>query len=179
MKVNVAVVSHGHSEILRKINCLPELSKMDDVNICVVDNVGEKSLYEWCKKSNIHYLKNERCRGFGENNNIAFKFFKEETDGDFLFLVMNPDIYIDNNELEKLKLISLNENIDFATINLYKDYNYRFYDFSVRKYPAFVDFAMSILFGVNKTIVDKNSITKNTFVDWASGSFFAFYLSTV
>ncbi|EOV0841036.1 glycosyltransferase family 2 protein, partial [Cronobacter sakazakii] len=28
--------------------------------------------------------------------------------------------------------------------------------------------------GVNKTIVDKNSITKNTFVDWASGSFLLF-----
>ncbi|MEE9684331.1 glycosyltransferase family 2 protein [Lelliottia amnigena] len=175
MRVNLSIVSHGHFEIIKKIGSLEKLCGKEWVSICVVDNLCEYGFEEWCNELGINYLKNKTKCGFGENNNKAFNFFyKNECGCESFFLVVNPDVLVLPEQLEKLYNFVRNENIDFACINLFKDNNLSVYDNSIRKYPSLTDFLTSFIFSKNKTIIDKSTIFEPITVDWASGSFLLF-----
>ncbi|HHH5943908.1 TPA: glycosyltransferase family 2 protein, partial [Escherichia coli] len=61
----IAIVSHGHFEIINELNCISKLSALDDVQIIVKDNLGEIKLKEYCKKYNIMYFDDKKGLGFG------------------------------------------------------------------------------------------------------------------
>ncbi|EFE7254972.1 glycosyltransferase family 2 protein, partial [Escherichia coli] len=121
----IAIVSHGHFEIINELNCISKLSALDDVQIIVKDNVGEIKLKEYCKKYNIMYFDDKKGLGFGANNNFIFnKICHDANDNDY-FLVMNPDVFIECDELLKFKKNIDTNDYSCVTINLYKDYCYK------------------------------------------------------
>lgn len=174
--VYISVVSHGHYEVIASINCLSRLKMQEGVHVVVVDNKNDKKLKWWCAVHQIHYIQNQKPRGFGENNNVAFEFCKKlpffSIQRDW-FLVINPDVDISSEMFLKL-IESLDDGHPVCSINLYRDEDGLVSDDSIRKFPTFWDFASSLLIGVNKTKVNKSLIKWPCEVDWAAGSFLVF-----
>jgi hypothetical protein len=180
MQVNISVVSHGHFELIKGLGTISLLSNESRVGICIVDNIGEEGFESWCNERKINYIKNDVFHGFGENNNKAFHYFNNNHSSasrEWYFLVLNPDVYIVPEQLRLLMKTVKTELIKFSCINLFKDTDYKVYDYSVRKYPSLLDFLSSFVFSNNKTILNKSLINKPQKVDWASGSFLLFEAS--
>lgn len=175
----VAVVSHFHADILRSLSCLPELARLSDVSVVVLDNVIEPGLEEWCQNVGAEYLCNEAPMGFGENNNKIFQIVRKDVrfnlEKDW-FLVLNPDVYMEPDMLENL-MRNLDDQYPICAVNLYKDRSGLVSDDSIRRFPSLVDFISSLLFGINRTKIDKGLITQPCEVDWAAGSFLVFKAS--
>ncbi|HCL6625632.1 TPA: glycosyltransferase family 2 protein [Citrobacter amalonaticus] len=167
----ISIVSHGHAELIINLKCLSRLSAEHEV--ILTDNVGESILEIYCRNNNIHYIKNNPKKGFGENNNQNFKYAinKLEMKPDDYFVVLNPDVLIEPESMAEVINIVRSNDVSISTINLVKPNNA--YDCNIRKFPTFFNFIESYLFGKNSTIIDKSKITSDQYVDWASGSFLA------
>ncbi|EKF9738235.1 glycosyl transferase family 2 [Vibrio cholerae] len=175
MQVFIGVVSHGHGKLIKELSCLAHLSKT--FNVVIKSNVMGDSLEELISDSNqAYWIDSQYGRGFAENNNIIFKHCIESlgmTDDD-IFVVLNPDVVIQVDELSVLTRRMNEHDIKISCINLYKDSNYTLYDNSIRHFPTFKQFLQSYLLGKNDSIIDKSLIKEPLEVDWAAGSFLAF-----
>ncbi|MCD9544465.1 glycosyltransferase family 2 protein [Photobacterium carnosum] len=174
MAIFIAVISHGHENLIRKINCLEKLS--DDFNIIIKSNIpGEDFSFLSCYR-NVHHIDNNFNLGFGSNNNYIFNYCISNLNmkDDDLFYVVNPDVYIEKSELYKLESLMIVNKMKFAAINLFKDKDFCIYDNSVRKFPTIKQFIFSFVGLGNDSIIDKSAINKAQNVDWAAGYFLAF-----
>lgn len=99
--IYISIVSHNHANVILQLGSVEKLSKK--YNIIITDNTGEVLLENFCKSNGIWYLKNDEKKGFGENNNQNFQFAKNKLSmrDDEYFLVLNPDVYIEDKELEQ------------------------------------------------------------------------------
>jgi N-acetylglucosaminyl-diphospho-decaprenol L-rhamnosyltransferase len=179
MNIFISVVSHGHLAILTKLNTLPTLAKNRNISIKLQDNCKETGLEEWCLDNGIDYQCNTEQFGFGKNNNIVFTRFKEalQTLDDGFFVVLNPDVVINEAQLFELITTMQSNKAKLAAINLYKDREFKESDNSIRNYPKLSDFIRSFLFKNNPSVIDKSKVDKPTLVPWAAGSFLCFTLN--
>ncbi|HIF9122708.1 TPA: glycosyltransferase family 2 protein [Photobacterium damselae] len=174
MAIFIAVISHGHADLIRKINCLDKLS--DDFNIIIKSNIPGEDFAFLNNHSNIYHIDNDFNLGFGSNNNYIFNYCMSNLnmkDDDFFYIV-NPDVYIGTSELHKLESLMIVNKVKLAAINLFKDKDFSIYDNSVRKFPTIKQFVSSFLGFGNGSVIDKSKVNKSINVDWAAGSFLAF-----
>ncbi len=174
MKVFISVVSHGHGELIKRLGCIITLSKKYDVVVKI--NKEEAGLSEFFKVNNIRYIDDNYGLGFGHNNNLVFKFCKEELgmrNKDFFF-VINPDIITDCSTIDYLVDLMTKDNTKIASVNLFKDRELNIPDNSIRCFPSLFQFVRSFLGLGNTAIIEKSSILTSLEVDWAAGSFLAF-----
>ncbi|RRO06018.1 glycosyltransferase [Pectobacterium aquaticum] len=179
MAIHVFVVSHNHGNEISKIGSVKKIANSGLFNVCVKSNCSDPYLYEYAKKNNIHVINDCYGLGFGANNNYIFKYLEENgnvTDSDYV-VIMNPDLDISSDNLMNLILEMKNNGDSIATANLFKDYEYKIYDNSIRMWPTFYDFFLSFISGKNKSILDKKLIQEATLIDWAAGSFLVFKAS--
>lgn len=176
--IYVCVVSHGHASIIKSIACLNRLNKNNSLSVVVKDNIGESELEEYCKLEGIKYISDSPGLGFGANNNYVFELVTAVPNGDDYFVVLNPDVYVEAASLllavETLKI----NKAKVGAINLYRDFEYTSYDNSIRRFPGLFDFVLSYLGVGNFTIVNKDAVIENSFVDWAAGSLLIFESKT-
>lgn len=169
----VSVVSHGHGEIISKINTLKDINKF--AKVIVKNNCEDSVLVDYCNTHDITIIDSDYGLGFGENNNINYlECLDIGMVGNDFFLVLNPDVCIDIVELNKLLKLISQDDIDFFTINLHLDTEYKKHDFSIRKFPSFKTFVYSFIGFGNETIIEKSKIVENQIVEWAAGSFLCF-----
>ncbi|MFM7967754.1 glycosyltransferase family 2 protein [Aeromonas sp. A-5] len=171
-KIFISVISHNHANMIKNMGVLKRLALY--CNVVVRSNVNE-DIQEYCSEHGIIYINPSVVMGFGENNNIVFSYCVNylgmgEND---IFIVLNPDVDIEWRTILSVATKMDANDIDLATINLYRDYNMVAYDNSVRKFPNFLTFISSYLGFGNKTILDKSKINEDCLVDWAAGSFLA------
>lgn len=174
-RVFFSVVSHNHLAVLKSMKCIEELAKR--YNVVLKNNVeGESaSINEYCKSNNIHLIDDLYGNGFGANNNIAYSYCCDRLGmhDDDIFIVLNPDVIIDSDSVEKLVATMFEHKIMLASITLYKDADQITRDFSVRYFPKLYTFVSSFLGFPNKTLI-RVPMENLTTVDWAAGSFLAF-----
>ncbi|EFG7988722.1 glycosyltransferase family 2 protein [Escherichia coli] len=177
MKIFISIVSHGHGDLIKRINCLAELNKLDKVTVIIKNNIKDLILIDYVKKAGIKIIDKQYGLGFGENNNVNFLYCKNHLgmEDDDIFIVMNPDVCLTESELLKLLTSLEDKKILIATINLIKDVGQ--YDPSIRNFPSLATFFSSFVLKKNKTIIDKTNINKRCFVEWAAGSFIIFRAS--
>lgn len=179
MNIFISVVSHGHGNLIKNIDCLPDLAR--DFNVIVKCNIKSDicELYDYAKQNNLHLLSKSLNLGFGDNNNYNFQYSVDELglSGDDYFIVLNPDVHITSEAILKLTNEMCEGNISFAAINLYKDHGKTMFDYSIRRFPSLLNFISSYFFKNNNTIYDKSNIHTNKKIDWAAGSFLAFKAS--
>lgn len=178
-KVFIGVVSHGHACLLYELGCLSTLSLNKELSICILDNIGESGLAQWCVNNNITYIMNATPKGFAENNNRIFDWFSLNaslTDDDY-FVALNPDVVISADSLSELLRLIGTEQVELATVNLYKDKKLTTFDPSVRSFPFLWDFIASYTGFGNKTVLNKMLVTSPIQADWAAGSFLLFKAS--
>jgi GT2 family glycosyltransferase len=178
MKIFISVVSHNHEKLISELGCLANLSKSNQFEIIIKNNIRSKtnSLLLQSKEKNIHLLDDCYGLGFGENNNYVYQWCIEKlsmSDDDW-FLVLNPDVLVDATSILNVVKRAIDNSNELATINLYKDDKHQVYDNCVRQFPTLVDFISSYIGLGNKTIIDKRYVVKEQKVDWAAGSFLLF-----
>ena len=104
-RITIIIVLYNSSDLI--FNCLKPL---DNFNIIIVDN-GKNSTYlkELEKKKNVKIITKNKNLGYGCGINFAF----EQVKTDF-FLILNPDVLI--NESEILKLLNTAEKYENCAI---------------------------------------------------------------
>lgn len=175
MNIFVSVVSHGHADLIKEINCLASLAQKFNVVVkCNKPGDGE-ALKSYCQENNITLLDESYGLGFGENNNYIYRHCENNMNlnADDYFIVLNPDLYIAAEQIAQLIENMQHDGALFGSINLFKNEEKTIYDNSIRKFPSLKDFLSSYILGVNKCIIDKSTITSPVNVDWTAGSFMA------
>lgn len=169
----IIVVSHRHDEyvkvLLDNIFPLPE----DKFKIVVKDNVKSAKLRSLCSQYGAIYLTSPGVMGFGENNNYAVKYIKDNygiQESDWL-LIVNPDVVITKEVMHLLDDYLNKNSIDMFTIDLFKDKDLTKRDLFIRRFPGLKDFISSYLFRINSTIVNRDNVNAPLLIDWCAGSF--------
>ncbi|OBU23509.1 glycosyltransferase family 2 protein [Photobacterium aquimaris] len=177
MNLFVSIVSHGHCDLIKNLGFIDKLSETYKVIIKVNSELDDFKFFR--NKKNIYIIDDNYNCGFAHNNNMVFSYCINKLgmkENDY-FLVLNPDVVLEPNVID-LILINMHKSSKvFATINLYKDFDFYFYDNSIRFFPKARDFIYSYLFNRNKTIIDKSKISEEVEIDWAAGSFLLFKAS--
>ncbi|MBE8607851.1 glycosyltransferase family 2 protein [Vibrio sp. OPT10] len=174
MSVFISVVSHGHGELIKKLSCLPLLAK--HFSVVVKLNKKEDSLTEYLDFHGIHYIDEQYRLGFGNNNNIVYSYCENKLGmqgGDF-FLVMNPDVISGPDSIEYVCQMMKEDNSKIASVNLFKDKNYKIPDNSIRNFPSLLNFISSFVGFGNSSVLDRSEFKTSVSVDWAAGSFLMF-----
>lgn len=174
MSIYISVVSHGHSEVIRSLRCLEELSKF--FNVIVKLNHSDVELSNYLQSHNIYVYEDDFGVGFGANNNIVYSFCcnKLNMQPDDYFIVLNPDVYVSPESIQRIVELMNYHYVMLAGGNLYKDFSFNTYDNSIRKFPSLYSLFKSFVGLGNNSVIDKDCIQEPTSVDWIAGSFLAF-----
>lgn len=175
MKLFISVVNHNHDQMIIKNPTLQQLATKHHV-ILKSNTLASLELTDYCLKNHIILLQGKSFRGFGANNNEVYHHAKNKLDmnDDDFFLVLNPDVEITLESIDRLILEAMSLSTDIAAINLYKDKNFTIYDNSIRHYPKLFAPIKSLLGIKRKDIYDKSMIDKPIRIEWAAGSFLLF-----
>ncbi|ASA55951.1 glycosyltransferase [Vibrio gazogenes] len=175
MSLFISVVSHNHDTLIANNETLRKLAT--EYKVIIKSNTqATEILKTYCKESNIYLLQGAERKGFGENNNEIFHYAETHlgmTHNDF-FLVLNPDVTVNLDTINKLLIEAKKNNFEISTINLYRDKEMTEFDNSIRRFPSLLNPIKTIL-GIKRTdYYDKNKIKNTTIIDWAAGSFLMF-----
>lgn len=173
-RVFISIISHGHNALIKDINCIGQL--LNDFTVVLKSNISGETYFDYSQCSNFYHLNSNFGLGFGSNNNLVFNYCETklamgERD---IFIILNPDVYVDKDVIFKLVNRMKKNRLDCATLNLYTDFEHEVSDDSLRNFPSFIDFVRSFLGLKNTYIIDKSKLKYQTSVDWASGAFLAF-----
>jgi len=171
----ISIISHGHDLFIKSNNELKEIAKRSDVSIIVLDNLNSRALADFCDKNSFDYISNEKEAGFGENNNKVFHHCCTKyaiNDNDY-FIVMNPDVVIENKEFRKMVEILKKYQPGLFSINLFLDREFKKFDLNIRHFPKILSYIKSFLFNIGYNY-NKLKINKPLNIDWASASFLGF-----
>ena len=174
--IHVAIISHGHEELLITSALGGLVSAGNDLKVWVKDNRPSSKLKTYCAEHGIFYTDAQPGLGFGHNNNFLYELIQSDVgfSAEDTFVVMNPDITIEPATITQLVTEMNRDNVLIATINLYRDLNFSTSDANIRRFPnLFSVFKIAFLRSVSVGY-DKNKITEPLDVDWASGALLAF-----
>jgi GT2 family glycosyltransferase len=173
MAVYISVVSHGHANIIRNLNCVKALC--DDFIVIIKSNVPNEDFGTLQSKRNFHLIDSDYYLGFGRNNNLIFDYCctKLDMNADDYFIVLNPDVLISADDVNRLVERMRQDVVKLSAISLFRDNELSIHDNSVRHFPSFNQFVKSFLGLGNTSIIDKENLNKACQVDWAAGSFLA------
>ena len=138
-RIFIAVVSHGHERIIKELDCLAGLNEKLKV---IVKINKENTDLDYYRLNEIEFIDSDYNLGFGGNNNLIYEYCKESLgmNSNDYYLILNPDVDVDAKLLNDL-IVDMKENDrDICTINLFKDRSLTEYDYSVRRFPCFMDF---------------------------------------
>ncbi|MFZ6845889.1 glycosyltransferase [Undibacterium sp. RuTC16W] len=174
--IHIAIVSHGHEELLIASNLGGLLQAGEGIRVWVKDNKPSARLKTYCHEHLVTYFDRMPGLGFGENNNFLYAQIKSESgfQQDDYFVVLNPDLSIAPETLLALIEQMKKDACVLATINLYRDQEYLTSDANIRRFPTlFSLLRMTIKRSITKNY-DKKNMRSACHVDWASGAFLVF-----
>lgn len=177
--IHVAIVSHGHEELLISSG-LGGLCGQPDagngIKVWVKDNKPSDKLKAYCQQHGVYYSDAQPGLGFGHNNNFLYEQIKKEPNFSSAdsFVVMNPDISIVPETIHALIEQMKNDRYPMATLNLYRDQERKEFDANIRHFPNILSLVKIALLRSVAVPYDKNTIKEPCHVDWASGAFLAF-----
>lgn len=172
MKLYISVVSHDHGNIISELDVLGPLSEY--FTVVIKSNTDDKKLLNYCfKYPKIILINMSYGLGFGENNNFVYKYCAQSLNIELqdYFLILNPDVYFSVNQCELLVDNIRSYNHDFITINLFKDYDKKVHDNSIRRFPNLLILMRKFFRLETDYNIDKKIIKSPMTVDWAAGSF--------
>jgi len=173
MKIFISIVSHLHHDVIINLGTIKKLRKYAEIIVVCRDNKPVSKLQLYCEKYGAIYLANPFEQGFAANNNSNFLYCQENLgmQNDDLFLLLNPDVYISNDDITKLLTKVSEQQPKLATCDLYLDREYMVQDDNIRIYPKFINFIKTYLLNDRSTMVNREAGLKVTEKHWASCSF--------
>ncbi|QIA64461.1 glycosyltransferase [Vibrio astriarenae] len=171
MKLYFSVVSHLHHDILIQLNTLKRLAEHPDIEVIFRDNIQTGELKQYCADHNIQYVSNEVEKGFATNNNLNYLLAQSEgMQPEDYFVLLNPDISIDEVMLNRLVELTKTSSDALMTVNLFLDEEKTLFDDNLRAYPRFINFIRNYVFGDRSTVIDKTQPTDDKEC-WSSAAF--------
>lgn len=174
--IHVAIVSHGHEELLISSDLGGLLNAGDRLKVWIKDNKPSTRLKSYCLNHGIFYTDEQPGLGFGHNNNFIFDLIKKDSDfaKDDSFVVMNPDITISPDTILQLVEQMHQDKYPIATLNLYRDTAFIEPDANIRRFPDLFSMARMAMVRSLSEPYNKSNMTETCHVDWASGAFLVF-----
>lgn len=175
MTLFISVINHNHDDMICDNPTLRNLAKEHTV-IIKSNTLASQRLTEYCSSSLIHLIQGQKTKGFGANNNEVFHYAELKlsmTENDH-FLVLNPDVEVDNSTINKLLVQSTADKCAISTINLFRNREMTEYDNSIRHFPSLLNPIKSIFGFKRNDQYDKRKIVTAKTIDWAAGSFLLF-----
>ncbi|WED24149.1 glycosyltransferase family 2 protein [Vibrio sp. JC009] len=175
MRLFISVVSHRHHSIIINLESVRLLAEDTNVEVVCRDNVHVHVLEDTCKDIGAHYIANKKPQGFAANNNANFIYCREQLgmrDDDY-FVMFNPDVYIDKQNIHQLRRELRNRKPSLAVPNLFLDKEEYVHDDNIRTYPKFSQFVRTYLFSERTTMVNRRKKLKHSSNYWASCAFMA------
>lgn len=181
--IHVAIISHGHEELLIASGLGGLLAERLRLTLWVKDNKPSVTLKNFCTQHGIFYTDASPGLGFGHNNNFLFQLIQQQRGfaSDDIFLVMNPDITVAPTTLYALVEQMHASQQQLATINLYRDAEMQVPDTNIRHFPGMVSILKMPLTSSFSETYNKDQIEaeseadhRSIEVEWASGAFLAF-----
>ncbi|OEE68101.1 glycosyl transferase [Enterovibrio norvegicus FF-33] len=175
MALFISVINHSHDEMICASDTLKTLAKHHTV-VVRSNTFPSESLVAYTSNAGIELIVGEKPMGFGANNNAVYRFCKEKLNiqpNDY-FLVLNPDVDIWPESIEKLLDLAKTYESDISAINLYKDAQFTEYDNSIRYYHKLLSPIKSLLGYKRTDIYNKDDIKEPITIEWAAGSFLLF-----
>lgn len=171
MKLYVSIVNHHHDDLICSNKMLEAIAQKYTV-IIKSNTTPNDSLNNFCNKNNIKLLIGDKTKGFAANNNDVFKSISNKInfDSDY-FLILNPDIFIQPDAIERLLKQAEEHHSDISAINLFKDLEKKTFDNSIRYSPSLLNPIKSLLNIKRNDFYDKSKIENPHDIDWAAGSF--------
>jgi len=168
--VYISIISH-HQEDMIIENFTNFATQVGDykVVLCFIDNTGAKSLESFAKKNNNMYFYDGITRGFGANHNKAFELCSPSSDD--IFIVCNPDIIIDPQQLGAMVISFSLDTADMGNVKCYYDKEKSVLSPVDRYFPCFLNFVFSIVLGKR---YHYGSNEENPSPEWISGEFILF-----
>ncbi|MEC6909373.1 glycosyltransferase family 2 protein [Photobacterium piscicola] len=172
----LSIINHHHDQMIIDNKELALISKK--YNIVIKSNTkASTALINYTNKYNIQLIDESYGLGFGCNNNYIFSYLqntKQISNKDY-FLVINPDVTITLDELQKLEKNVNKTTSDIYTIDLYHDISFTQPELSIKKFPTILGPIMGLISKTTRNdAYNKSKITKPTIIDWAAGSFLLF-----
>jgi len=174
-KIYVTIVSHYNDDDIISNSNLKGVNALENVTVIIRDNVSSNRLEEFCGDGGFQYSASKSKLGFGANNNRNFdEASKLGMTQDDWFVLINPDVDITSDMINKLSVIIDNNDNHIFAINLFSDDKFSKMEYSLRKYPNFLSF-FNVLKGKSFTeAYKKDGVADRSEVDWAAGSFLVF-----
>lgn len=173
MKLFVSIVSHLDHDIIINLGTVKKFCAYPNIVVVCRDNKPVHKLDVYCEKYGAIYLPNTVEQGFSANNNQNYKACIDllGMQEDDLFLLLNPDIFLCDKQIEKFITTITNTPPKLATVNLYLDREYMVQDDNIRIYPNFSNFIKTYLLNDRSTMVNRKKGLTVTDKHWASCSF--------
>jgi len=173
-KVYLSVTSHNNDELIKNnfLN-LPKQVGDFEINVMIIDNTNSRNLEEICIRKGLNYYADNKTRGYGENNNKNFQLSNAK-DND-IFIVCNPDIILQVDQLENMFNTIIDENVDLYGVKVYESRDLLTFSSHNRMFPCLFDPLISLLFKKKLFVRDVDSYGNP---DWIGGAFMAFKASS-
>ena len=166
-KVYISIVSHDQEDLI-----IDNIKKLDlsherlDIKLILIDNTNSIKLKDFAKEKNHLYFADDKRRGFGENHNKAFEISKAKDDD--IFIVCNPDVILDEEQLSGMIEDFIKNKREFGNVRCYYDKGKTDLSNPDRYFPGILNFVISVL--LNKRLhYGTNYEVKNP--EWISGEF--------
>ncbi|MCY9872784.1 glycosyltransferase family 2 protein [Vibrio barjaei] len=178
MALFISVVNHSHDDMICDNSTLKNLAE-DHTVIVKSNTIASEKLKAYCSSASIHLIQGKTKKGFGSNNNEVFRYAERSLNmaPNDHFLVLNPDVEVENSTINFLLRKVEKDNSSVSTINLFRNREKTVYDNSIRQFPNIFNPIRSILGLRRKDQYDKSNIILPTVIDWAAGSFLLFQCS--
>ncbi len=168
--VFVSVISHAQEDmVIKNFDNFPKTCGIFDIKLSIMDNTGSKILKEFCKHNRLFYYHDGDIRGFGKNHNRMFSVLNPKYND--LFIVCNPDVLIQKDQLEGLLYSFVDSDSDIFSVKTYFDKEGNQVDNPDKHFPGFFNFALSL--ATDKRLhYGSNSGVRSP--QWVSGAFMVF-----
>jgi len=165
--VYIAIVSHGQETMV--IENFSHIKKsLGDFNIklSIIDNTGSRTLEKFCQQKGYFYYWDGQTRGFGENHNKLFSILNPKDDD--IYIICNPDIIVQNDQLEGLLHSFERSHCDLFNVKIYFNKDNNQIDNPDKYFPGFLNFVVSF---ATDTRLHYGSNENVKHPEWISGAF--------
>ncbi len=168
--VFISIVSHAQEDmIVENFSNFPKSTGSFNIKLSIIDNTGSDALKKFCEHNDLFYYHDGQRRGFGSNNNKMFSLVNPKEDD--IFIVCNPDIIIQEDQLDGLLHSFAQKTDDIFFVKTYFDKETNYVDNPDKYFPGFLNFAISLAsnkrfhYGTNENPAHPQ---------WISGAFMVF-----
>lgn len=173
-KIYLSITSHDDDDLIKEnFFNIPKVCGVFEIILMIIDNTNSYALEKSCKENGIRYYTDDITRGYGENNNKNFQL-SNASDED-IFIVCNPDIILQIDQIEEFFNAIIKENADIYGVKVYESKDLSTFSSHNRNFPCLLDPLISLIFKKKLFVNDADSYSHP---DWIGGAFMAFKASS-